>query len=99
MGFVTADDKGAIAVFLPFTTFVAGFGETWRSVVPEDTVEEDLARQFVGRLLRRRFLRNVVVGHRIGGRFEFKFRLDFRGFDGRRGGSRRASSGRLWKPV
>ena len=38
------------ALVLPFTTFVAGFGETWRSVVPEDTVEEDLARQFVGPL-------------------------------------------------
>ena len=38
------------ALVLPFTTFVDGFGETWEAVVPEETSEEELSRQFVGRL-------------------------------------------------
>lgn len=38
------------AVVLPFTTFVDDFGRTWRSVVPEETDEEELARHFVGQL-------------------------------------------------
>jgi AcrR family transcriptional regulator len=38
------------AVVLPFTTFVDEFGTTWRSVVPEETDEEELARHFVGQL-------------------------------------------------
>lgn len=38
------------ALVLPFTGFVAAFSETWRSVVPEETDEDELAGQFVGRL-------------------------------------------------
>lgn len=38
------------ALVLPFTGFVDDFGRKWQSIVPEDTVEEDLARQFVGDL-------------------------------------------------
>ena len=38
------------ALVLPFTNFVDDFSETWQSVVPEETDEEELARQFVGQL-------------------------------------------------
>lgn len=38
------------ALVLPFTTFVESFGRTWQSVVPENTDEEELSRQFVGQL-------------------------------------------------
>ena len=46
------------ALVLPFTTFVDEFGQTWQAVVPEETDEEELARQFVGRLY------DVLVEHR-----------------------------------
>jgi AcrR family transcriptional regulator len=46
------------ALVLPFTGFVEEFGRTWRSVVPEETDEETLARQFVGQLY------DVLVEHR-----------------------------------
>ena len=35
---------------VPFTTFVDDFSETWKSVVPEETDEQDLAGQFVAQL-------------------------------------------------
>jgi len=35
---------------VPFTDFVESFGQTWQAVVPEETDEEELSRQFVGRL-------------------------------------------------
>jgi AcrR family transcriptional regulator len=38
------------ALVLPFTSFVDSFGKTWAAVVPEETGEEELSRQFVGRL-------------------------------------------------
>ncbi len=38
------------AVVLPFTGFVDEFGRTWQAVVPEQTDERELARQFAGRL-------------------------------------------------
>jgi AcrR family transcriptional regulator len=38
------------ALVLPFTEFVADFGRTWDSVVPERTDEEELSRRFVGQL-------------------------------------------------
>ncbi|CAN5826591.1 hypothetical protein BH09ACT7_BH09ACT7_28210 [soil metagenome] len=38
------------AIVLPFTSVVDDFGKTWRAVVPEETDEEDLSRQFVGHL-------------------------------------------------
>lgn len=38
------------ALVLPFTSFVEDFGATWQAVVPEETGEEELARQFVGQL-------------------------------------------------
>lgn len=38
------------ALVLPFTSFVDEFGRTWQSLVPEETSEEELARQFVGQL-------------------------------------------------
>lgn len=38
------------ALVLPFTGFVDEFGRTWRSIVPEETSEQELARHFVGRL-------------------------------------------------
>lgn len=38
------------ALVLPFTNFVDEFGQTWQSVVPEETDEKDLAREFVGQL-------------------------------------------------
>jgi AcrR family transcriptional regulator len=45
------------ALVLPFTGFVDDFGLTWRSVVPEQTDEEELARHFVGQLY------DVLVEH------------------------------------
>jgi AcrR family transcriptional regulator len=38
------------ALVVPFTNFVDEFGVTWRTLVPEETDEEDLARHFVGQL-------------------------------------------------
>jgi AcrR family transcriptional regulator len=38
------------ALVLPFTAFVDEFGRTWQTLVPEETDEEQLARQFVGHL-------------------------------------------------
>jgi AcrR family transcriptional regulator len=38
------------ALVAPFTGFVEEFGRTWQSVIPEETDEDELARQFVGRL-------------------------------------------------
>jgi AcrR family transcriptional regulator len=46
------------ALVLPFTEFVDEFGRTWHSVVPEDTDEQELAREFVGRLY------DLLVDHR-----------------------------------
>ncbi|BBZ01643.1 hypothetical protein MCHIJ_10800 [Mycolicibacterium chitae] len=46
------------ALVLPFTNFVDEFGATWQAVVPEETDEKELARQFVGRLY------DVLVDHR-----------------------------------
>jgi AcrR family transcriptional regulator len=46
------------ALVLPFTSFVDGFGRTWQAVVPEETGEEELSREFVGRLY------DVLVEHR-----------------------------------
>ncbi len=46
------------ALVLPFTTFVDEFGQTWQTIVPQETDEEELARQFVGRLY------DVLVEHR-----------------------------------
>jgi len=38
------------ALVRPFTSFVDEFGQTWQSVVPEETDEEELAGHFVGQL-------------------------------------------------
>jgi AcrR family transcriptional regulator len=38
------------ALVLPFTSFVDEFGQTWQSVVPEETDEQELAGHFVGQL-------------------------------------------------
>ncbi len=46
------------ALVLPFTNFVDDFGKTWQAVVPEETDEEELSRQFVGQLY------DVLVDHR-----------------------------------
>lgn len=46
------------ALVVPFTTFVDEFGATWQDVVPEETDEAELARQFVGRLY------DVLVEHK-----------------------------------
>ena len=46
------------ALVVPFTSFVDEFGKTWMSVVPEETDEEELAAQFVGRLY------DLFVDHR-----------------------------------
>ncbi len=46
------------ALVLPFTDFVDEFGRTWRSVIPEETSEEDLARHFVEQLY------DVLAEHR-----------------------------------
>ncbi|BBZ60823.1 hypothetical protein MMON_21240 [Mycolicibacterium monacense] len=45
------------ALVVPFTTFLDDFAQTWQAVVPEETDEEQLARQFVGRLY------DVLVEH------------------------------------
>jgi AcrR family transcriptional regulator len=45
------------ALVLPFTDFVDDFGKTWQAVVPEETDEEELAKQFVGELY------DVLVRH------------------------------------
>lgn len=46
------------ALVVPFTDFVARFGATWHAVIPEETDEEDLAREFVGQLY------DVLLEHR-----------------------------------
>ena len=46
------------ALVVPFASFVDDFDETWRSVDPEDTDEEELARQFVSALY------DLLVDHR-----------------------------------
>ena len=46
------------ALVLPFTEFVDEFGRSWQSLVPDQTDEEELARQFVGRLY------DLLVEHR-----------------------------------
>jgi AcrR family transcriptional regulator len=46
------------ALVLPFTGFLDEFATTWRAVVPEETDEEQLSRQFVGQLY------DVLVEHR-----------------------------------
>lgn len=46
------------ALVLPFTNFVDDFGRTWQAVVPEETDEEELSRQFVGQLY------DVLVDHK-----------------------------------
>lgn len=38
------------ALVLPFTTFVDKFGDTWGTIVPEETDEDELAARFVGQL-------------------------------------------------
>ncbi len=38
------------ALVLPFTEFVDDFGNTWNSVVHEETDEEEMAQRFVGQL-------------------------------------------------
>ena len=38
------------ALVVPFITFVEEFGRTWQTVVPGETSEDELARQFVERL-------------------------------------------------
>jgi AcrR family transcriptional regulator len=45
------------ALVMPFIDFVDGFGQTWQAVVPEQTSEEELSREFVGRLY------DVLVDH------------------------------------
>ncbi len=45
------------ALVLPFTDFVDDFGKTWQAVSPDKTTEEELTRQFVGRLY------DVLVEH------------------------------------
>ncbi len=45
------------ALVLPFTNFVDDFGKTWQAVVPEETEEDELAKQFVGELY------DVLVQH------------------------------------
>lgn len=45
------------ALVVPFTSFLDEFRETWQSVVPEETDEEQLSRQFVGQLY------DVLVEH------------------------------------
>jgi AcrR family transcriptional regulator len=45
------------ALVLPFTDFVAEFGRTWQAVDPDETDEDELSRQFVGRLY------DVLVEH------------------------------------
>ena len=45
------------ALVLPFTRFLDEFRDTWAAVVPEETDEEELSRQFVGQLY------DVLVDH------------------------------------
>jgi AcrR family transcriptional regulator len=45
------------ALVLPFTTFLDEFRQTWQAVIPEQTDEEVLTRQFVGPLY------DVLVEH------------------------------------
>ncbi|MDA4110520.1 TetR/AcrR family transcriptional regulator [Mycolicibacterium holsaticum] len=45
------------ALVLPFTDFVDDFGKTWQAVIPDKVTEEELSRQFVGRLY------DVLVEH------------------------------------
>jgi AcrR family transcriptional regulator len=45
------------ALVVPFTSFLDDFGQTWQAVVPEETDEAELARQFVGQLY------DVLVDH------------------------------------
>lgn len=46
------------ALVVPFLSFLDEFGTTWKAVDPDRTDEEELARQFVGRLY------DVLVDHR-----------------------------------
>lgn len=46
------------ALVVPFTSFLDEFGRTWQTVVPEETDEAELARQFVGHLY------DVLVEHK-----------------------------------
>ncbi|WP_094285602.1 TetR/AcrR family transcriptional regulator [Mycobacterium lehmannii] len=46
------------ALVLPFTDFVDDFGKTWQAVIPDKVTEEELTRQFVGRLY------DVLIEHR-----------------------------------
>lgn len=46
------------ALVVPFTSFLDQFRSTWQSVIPEETDEEELSRQFVGQLY------DVLVDHR-----------------------------------
>lgn len=46
------------ALVMPFTSFLDEFQHTWRRVVPEQTDEEELSRQFVGQLY------DVLLEHR-----------------------------------
>lgn len=46
------------ALVLPFTDFVDEFGQTWQAVIPDKITEEELTRQFVGRLY------DVLIEHR-----------------------------------
>lgn len=45
------------ALVVPFTSFLDEFRTTWQSVVPEETDEQELTRQFVGQLY------DVLVRH------------------------------------
>lgn len=45
------------ALVVPFTSFLDEFRATWQSVVPEETDEQELSRQFVGQLY------DVLVDH------------------------------------
>ncbi|MEO3757276.1 helix-turn-helix domain-containing protein [Mycobacterium sp. B14F4] len=45
------------ALVVPFTSFLDEFAKTWQAVVPEETDEAELARQFVGHLY------DVLVEH------------------------------------
>lgn len=46
------------ALVVPFTSFVDEFGQTWQSVNPEETDEEELSRVFVGHLY------DLLIEHR-----------------------------------
>jgi AcrR family transcriptional regulator len=45
------------ALVVPFTTFLDEFRATWQAVVPEETDEQELSRQFVGQLY------DILVDH------------------------------------